>query len=252
MADSKQTEWLHWGDKDPYFGVLTGPATRKGTLDAEQKNKFFASGSRHVDYVLDRVGRHMPNTGRLKMLDYGCGVGRLVVPFADHFATVYGADISEGMLKEAGSVSQAKGLQNVVLTKTDGSSFPDIPTDLDLIHSFIVFQHIDPAHGLKVISNLLGLAKVGGGIAFHIIVARHTSVLHRVAAWLRKRSRPFHIIVNMFTGRPPLEPIMQMNTYSLNAVASLMAAKGFGPLIAERYGEYLTYETFFVYGVRER
>jgi SAM-dependent methyltransferase len=154
------------------------------------------------------------------------------------------------MLDEA--AREAADFTNIGLIQTDGSSFADVPSDLDLVHSFIVFQHIDAERGYKIINNLLSLVKVGGGVAFHVIVHRHTSKLRKTLNYLRKHIWPFHVLANLAAGRPALDPIMQMNTYSLNSIALMMVTKGFEAMIAERYGNYMGYESYFVFGRRTK
>src|SRR5262245_52813045 len=52
--------------------------------------------------------RHFPSPGRL--LDLGCGTGRLLVPFAHRGFDVVGVDLSEEMLAVAAAKVQAAGM----------------------------------------------------------------------------------------------------------------------------------------------
>jgi SAM-dependent methyltransferase len=52
--------------------------------------------------------RHFDRPGRL--IDLGCGTGRLLVPFAQRGDWVVGVDLSEGMLRHAGEKAAAAGV----------------------------------------------------------------------------------------------------------------------------------------------
>lgn len=54
------------------------------------------------------VERHCPRPGRL--IDLGCGTGRLLVPFARRGFRVLGVDLSEEMLRVAGEKAAAAGV----------------------------------------------------------------------------------------------------------------------------------------------
>jgi SAM-dependent methyltransferase len=54
------------------------------------------------------VARHCPRPGRL--IDLGCGTGRLLVPFARRGYWVLGVDLSEEMLRVAGEKAAAAGV----------------------------------------------------------------------------------------------------------------------------------------------
>jgi SAM-dependent methyltransferase len=54
------------------------------------------------------VARHCPRPGRL--IDLGCGTGRLLIPFAQRGYRVLGVDLSEEMLRVAGAKAAAAGV----------------------------------------------------------------------------------------------------------------------------------------------
>ena len=99
MASSDR-DWETWGADDPYYGVLTHAQFRKGAIDAH-RDEFFASGTAFVTDLLARYQHHCGELPRGRALDFGCGVGRLTLAFAPHFAHVDGLDVSPSMLAEA-------------------------------------------------------------------------------------------------------------------------------------------------------
>lgn len=119
---STDSEWEKWGRTDPYFGVLTNPKFRKENITDVGRDEFFIPGEAAVDYVLRRCGEFLrADFAPLRVLDYGCGVGRLVIPFSRGADEVVGLDISKSMLSEAADNCQRYGVDNVRLSRADDS-----------------------------------------------------------------------------------------------------------------------------------
>jgi ubiquinone/menaquinone biosynthesis C-methylase UbiE len=77
----------------------------------------------------------------LKVLEIGCGVGRMTRMLARIFGHVTALDISEEMLRQART--NLKDLDNVTLVLGDGCSLSgQEPEEFDFAFSFIVFQHV--------------------------------------------------------------------------------------------------------------
>jgi len=174
VSEPKSTDdaWEEWGQRDPYFGVITNPRFRRGQMDAEAKREFLESGRVHADYVMRMVHTHItPEFRPRTILDFGCGVGRLVIPFAAQAEQVTGADVSPSMLAEAARNCAEHGVANARLVVSD-DALTGLPGPFDLVHSFIVFQHIDPARGRDIFRRLLGTLASGGVGALHFVYAK--------------------------------------------------------------------------------
>jgi ubiquinone/menaquinone biosynthesis C-methylase UbiE len=77
----------------------------------------------------------------LRMLEIGCGVGRMTRMLARVFGHVTGVDISEEMIGQARR--NTADLNNVDLIVGDGCSLSGLPdSSFDYAFSYIVFQHI--------------------------------------------------------------------------------------------------------------
>ena len=82
-----------------------------------------------------------------RVLDIGCGVGRLSEFLADDFKRVDGIDISEKMIEKA---SQRLGhLNNVHFHVGDGMHYPLENNSIDFVFSYIVFQHMPSVAVIK-------------------------------------------------------------------------------------------------------
>lgn len=77
---------------------------------------------------------------RQSILDFGCGNGRLTEYMAKDFKKVFGVDISRTMILEARE--RLKNLMNVYLTEIDGQHIPLPDGSINIVFSYLVFQHI--------------------------------------------------------------------------------------------------------------
>ena len=255
---STDAEWELWGQQDPYFGVITDDKYRKHSLDENSRNAFFESGRSHVQYVWSTCQRFLDTAfAPESVLDFGCGVGRLLIPFAFRAERVVGVDVSDSMLAEADRNCKIHRVSNVKLAKSD-DELAALSGTYELVHSAIVLQHIEPERGLKLFSRLLDLVSPGGIGAIHVTYAKaiHARsggvpppVLPKInqepAAAAAKRStspqRASFFRISAFpsmtvsvapatvdpqstpTGR---DPEMQMNSYNINKVLFLLQQSG--------------------------
>jgi len=82
---------------------------------------------------------HLNPTGK-RMLEIGCGTGRLIPGFIELFAEVWGVDVSAEMIKQANELHISP---NVNLIQNNGYDLADIPDDhFDFVFSYLVFQHL--------------------------------------------------------------------------------------------------------------
>lgn len=200
-----------WGRRDPYFAVLSSERHRGGLA----REAFFASGEAHIAAVLDTIrARLIPGFLPRSALDFGCGVGRTTLPLARICATA-GLDVSPAMLDEARRNAAASGLLARFSHEPEGT--------FDLVHSFIVFQHIPPARGLALARGLLERVNFGGVAVLHFTYESRRSAIVKAINWLRYRVPLVQYATNVARGRPLLEPPMQMNAYPLAELLRLFA-----------------------------
>jgi SAM-dependent methyltransferase len=167
-ASDTDLDWEAWGARDPYYGVLTHDRFRAGRIDDEARREFFRTGVEHVEHVLALCRRHVdPGFAPRRVLDFGCGVGRVAIPFARHALEVVGVDVSVSMLAEARANCAAHGCANVVLLPSD-DGLSAVPGSFDLVHSYIVLQHVDAARGLGLVERLLERIRPGGIGVIHV------------------------------------------------------------------------------------
>lgn len=107
-------------------------------------DEFDNSGARAVaQFVVDDLD--LLARGRdpfsLRVLELGCGIGRMTRFLAGAFAEVYATDVSAEMILLARS--RLQDLSNVNLLETSGYDFAELPSEyFDLVFSAFVFQHV--------------------------------------------------------------------------------------------------------------
>jgi SAM-dependent methyltransferase len=101
------------------------------------KDEFFAAGRDVARDVLAWAGNDLR---RDRMLDIGCGMGRMLVHFAPYFERVDGVDIAPEMIEQARESGLPANVHVEVSSGADLSQIED--RGLDFVFSFLVFQHI--------------------------------------------------------------------------------------------------------------
>jgi cyclopropane fatty-acyl-phospholipid synthase-like methyltransferase len=110
-----------------------------------QDSDFFRSGQMNVDNEIVPDLEHIcrgADPRALRVLEIGCGVGRITRALAHLFGEVHAVDISAEMIHQA-RVNLAD-LNNAFVYVNNGADLQVLPSslDFDFAFSFIVFQHI--------------------------------------------------------------------------------------------------------------
>ena len=225
LVDDPDESWREFGRSEPYFGVLSTDRYRAANLDETALKEFFASGDAHIARVFDIIARHMDVSKPAgDALDFGCGVGRLVLPLAGRFRAVVGIDISDAYIAEATRNRDKSGLGNVEFAETLSALAKG--RQFDLVHSYIVFNHIPWMRGKIIIRDLFSLLRPGGVLAVHVLHRRQAGMLRRAVSWARRNFAPVHWLINLGRGRHAFEPLMQGNEYPLDEVLPFLHAQG--------------------------
>lgn len=224
--DRAKKIWEDHGANDAYFAVATYEEFRKGNLDAAAKEKFFQSGKDHVERLFSEMEKGFGIALRpARVLDYGCGVGRVLIPLADKCETVTGVDISQSMLDETRSNCSERRIENVILENAD-DFFAANSQRYDFVHSYIVLQHILPKTGEEIISKMVERLEVDGVGMVHITFFDRADAITRFRSRLY-RDVPFvHRLLSRVRGKSA--SFMPMYEYDLNHVLRLLMQNGCG------------------------
>jgi 2-polyprenyl-3-methyl-5-hydroxy-6-metoxy-1,4-benzoquinol methylase len=137
----------------------TEPLRAVISRDSDQVNYYFDKTSR-------RILEHSLRLEHKRVLDLGCGVGRLTVWLARKAQHVTGVDISEEMIRVAQSAAASEGLRNVTFQVYDGTTLLYGDASFDVIVCVGVLKYIvDEADFFRVIGEMCRTVASGGQIA---------------------------------------------------------------------------------------
>ncbi|HJP58472.1 MAG TPA: class I SAM-dependent methyltransferase [Gemmatimonadaceae bacterium] len=225
VVSDPSTDWESFGETDPYWAVLTEQKFRNSNIDTAARAEFFASGEAHVDWVVETIRATIDESfAPRRALDFGCGVGRVLIPLAKRYPGAVGIDVAQSMLREARRNIDAQAVSAELILGDDRLS--RVSGAFDFIHSYIVFQHIPPARGLRLVAALLDLLNPGGAAALHFTYAAPLSIRQRLLRWLRHHTPMVTAATNLAKGRSASAPYMELYEYDLGRLFEIFRASG--------------------------
>jgi SAM-dependent methyltransferase len=155
--------WDQLGRKNPLGAILTVD----GKVAEWNIGEFLATGRIDVGRFLPVFERLSPNTPRTRLLDFGCGVGRVTRVFARYFDEVVGVDVAPSMIEWARSLHADCDRCTFVLNRAPNlRCFPS--ESFSVVYSRIVLQHIRPAIVEGYIPELIRVLQPGGVLVFQL------------------------------------------------------------------------------------
>ena len=156
--DQVREDWTTLGARDPLWAVYVDPDKRDVGWDTEQ---FFELGRADVAVARTWLARLGLPTTWTKVLDFGCGVGRLSQALAAHAESVVGVDVSEPMLATARTFDSTGGKCDFVLNEVPNlSRFAD--GTFDLVYTELVLQHLPAAVIEAYLAEFMRVLRPGG------------------------------------------------------------------------------------------
>jgi SAM-dependent methyltransferase len=140
-----RAEWNRRAAKDAHFYA--------GFSRQNQPEEDFLAGAAEVLPMFEREFVRLPPAPAIarRVLEIGCGPGRLMLPMSRYFGEIHGVDVSDEMVALARQRLRAVPNAHVRATSGEGLGlFPD--AHFDFVYSYIVFQHI-PSR--KIVLNYL-------------------------------------------------------------------------------------------------
>lgn len=237
---SEQKTWDKLGELAPYHSVLVAEQFKPENLSAENLAAFFDSGQEHLARLMDAIHEFRPQFKSHTAVDFGCGVGRVTVPLAKISSQVLAVDVSESMLAEARRNCAERGLDKVrFMTTAEFLCLPD--KSANLVHSFIVLQHIPPASGYRLMKKLISILEEDGIGAIHLTFGDNRSRLRRGLSWIKFNVPGVAQVSNLLRGRALNYPAMQMYAYNLDRIFHMLYDHGCHRVIPQfsKHGEHL-------------
>ncbi len=179
-------DWEELAAVDPLWAVLSVPGRKGGRWGTKE---FLATGEPEVRALMEATAELGRPQQRRRVLDFGCGVGRLARPFAARFDEYVGADVAEGMIERARDLHA--GLSNcafVTIAEPSMRLFAD--GSFDLVYSNLVLQH-QPSRAAveQYLAEFMRVVRAGGLVVFQLpaklTLRRRLQLRRRVYALLR-------------------------------------------------------------------
>lgn len=161
MFDRIGRAWKAFGEQDPHWSVVTDDAFRQQQI-AATLDRFYKGGHRAIDSCLNYVRRAALPTRFAKVMDFGCGVGRLSLALAPFAEQVIGVDISPPHLQLAKDRAAKEGVANVAFEAIAAIDDLDRYRGFDFVISMIVLQHNPPPMMAVLYAKLLASLAPGG------------------------------------------------------------------------------------------
>jgi SAM-dependent methyltransferase len=194
--------------------------TRIDGLDAAARETFFENGARHVAGLATGFEAMGATLESRRVLDFGCGVGRMSLPLAERCEHVYGVDVSPAVLREADRNARLRNLSNVEWL--EAGSLDELSGRYDMVVSLFVFQHIPSREGERIISTLVSGLRPGGVGAIQVAL-RPSRPLARLLPRMRRSGQSAGGRPNGLGAIDWSYPYMLMHSYSLNRLGGLLA-----------------------------
>ncbi len=226
MTNSTTKVWKTFGKEDPYYGVLSDEKYRLKNIDDKGIDDFFETGWSFANETISRIDNHFKiDFSKASILDFGCGLGRLTIPFSKLTSNkVVGIDVSPDILEMAKSYALKYQSENIEYVLYDGESIPEIG-QFDFINSYIVLQHIEKNIGFNLIKQMLDMLKIGGVLQIQVTYGNTLPKLKYLHYYLRSNFASYNSLYCLLKNRSlKAEPIMQMNRYDPEKMFKLLSA----------------------------
>jgi SAM-dependent methyltransferase len=224
-------DWERIAQDQPYWGVLSVEDYRGGELSEAARRAFFRTGERQISDLLGFINHHFYAVRLDRVLEFGCGVGRLVIPLAMRAGEVVAVDVSPTMLDICRRNVGKLKLTNVRYVFGD-DALSGVEGTFDFVNTVIVLQHIPPRRGMALIERLIEKVRPGGVFAIQVVYARARHFLHHEQPRARFYRRSGDTMIDLLEAREqPPEGTITMYDYDLNEVIALVSGYAGVPLM---------------------
>ncbi len=217
MINELDSRWEAAASREPHFTILTAPRFRRANLTPASEREFFDSGEAIVESMLRIIeARFVPQFTPASVLEYGCGVGRMALPFARRAGFVTAVDRSPTMLDLAREQAERRGVTNVDF-RAPAELFATAQK-FDLVNCYLVFQRMPQNEGLALLRQLVACLGARGIGVFHFLIRTDTPRWVTGLRWLRERIPSINSAANLLRGHAFGEPFIASHTYNLDEV----------------------------------
>jgi 2-polyprenyl-3-methyl-5-hydroxy-6-metoxy-1,4-benzoquinol methylase len=155
------------GHEKPHWSVLSSDQFLPEKIE-ENRRRFYESGIDDAKRILSALERHGRDAiDHPRVVEYGCGVGRVTPHLATAFREVTAIDISASHLAMAEETAHAAGTRNARFRLARAPEF-GMTGPFDLWFSYIVLQHNPPPVIAMILRRALSMLAPGGIAIFQV------------------------------------------------------------------------------------
>jgi len=169
MWDRFGAKWERLARSRPLTAILTraGSAGNPGNYDeAWNLDEFLETGAADARRFVDELMRLAPSVPRRRVLDFGCGIGRVAHALAEYFDEVVGVDVSPTMIARARAMNRSARCVFVLNRRRDLRAFES--DRFPVVYSRLVLQHVKPANIRRYIAEMVRVLAPDGMLMFQL------------------------------------------------------------------------------------
>ena len=237
MTRDTDRDWAKVAEENPYWAVLSDDSFRGIDIPSPERDRFFRSGEQTIEWIFSVIRRHfIADFAPLRSLEYGCGVGRLLIPIARRSGEAIGVDVAPRMLELSTHNLREAAIGNARVVHRDDPIMQGAE-HFDFINSFLVLQHIPPERGYQVVADLIRLLRPGGVAVLQLSYARPAAWSANPAATYMRRDGAA-LARDSRTDMPFGEGTILMFDYDLDQIMVLAAEAAMAPVLAYHTGSH--------------
>jgi ubiquinone/menaquinone biosynthesis C-methylase UbiE len=167
----KDINWEEKARKNPLFAIMSDDIFKSSGDEptTEELQLLYAQGEKFWKKWFAPLFWDKTDTKDLSLLEYGCGMGRIINYPAPHFGKCYGIDISETQIEYANKYCPNRADVTFSLLEKPELTIPLKENVVDVVYSYAVLQHIQQRSSLvKAISEMSRVLKKGGKLKVQI------------------------------------------------------------------------------------
>lgn len=223
MSRDAQAVWERIAKLAPYYCVLSSPQFLNPELSGSF-GAFFETGDREVARLLETIRSSGRKVDVRRVVEFGCGPGRLLPALARRGFHVTAVDLSPSMLELArANVERFELADSIEFLEL--RDFLQQSDAFDLIIATRMLQHVVVDEGLAYVRQLLRRLRPGGFLFLNAPFASARGLASRAALAMRRRVPPLNRIANRMKHRAAAIPLLVPQVYSLDQLVLALHAE---------------------------
>jgi len=159
IVEKMKTDWNRRASHEARYFIATE--------DYRNDEVFDRSGEDTAQAITSILAATPERLATYRVLDIGCGIGRVLKSIAPAVREAVGIDVSAEMVARASE--RLKDIPNVTTYESTGVDLGDFPDDsFDLVYSYVAFQHMPRPVFTRYLNEAHRVLRDGGSMVFQL------------------------------------------------------------------------------------